>query len=346
MEFQMLFADTEESIDLRVGHPSEVIFRESMTGVINRIKDASIFVLDPQAIEMGVNVFLGKPSSILSALPFVKLPAPSVWIEFSNFASRNAFKNFGNPNPQMDNSVIIEKTGFLLSETDGKIKMEMIAQYQSDQKIKHIELLSSVCEFDTTQDFETLPTIFPSIVRDVPDDATGKAAAYYKMLTNNETEYEAKREIGERFSGYFHPDIQSAMNKVNSGISDSDKIKFLNGHISDMERLFTMQILPTLILLNCRNAVNAEHVPAPEKLNKKRRKKGRPEIKEYNLVKLHLKSRGRKTYETSDNNGKQTSGGIVIGHFKVRKTGVYWWSPYWRGPTNEQTPRRISVITN
>ena len=341
----MLFVDVEESVAARKDDDAGVLFKESMSGAIGRVKEASVFVLDANAVTMGINVWLGRPSSIIAALPFVRLPSPTVWIEFSNFAARDALASFGNDNQNLDGSVTIEKTGFLLTEKDGKIKMEMIAQYASADRIKHIELLSAICDFDIADDFSFEHLPLPIVAGNIKGDATGKAAKYYNMLARDDSELKAQREIKERFSGSTHPDFRPIMQKMSSVMSDDKLDGILQGHISDMKRLFTMQILPTLILLNCRNAVDTEHVAAPEKLNKTRRKKKRPEIGDYKLVKLHLNPQKRKIYEGSGATRQQTEGGLVIGHFKVRKSGVYWWSPFWRGPLDSKGARRVNVIT-
>src|SRR5690606_7069330 len=113
----------------------------------------------------------------------------------------------------------------------------------------------------------------------------------------------------------------------------------------EMRRLFLMQILPALILLNCRNAVDVEKVPAPEKLNKQRAKKGRAPVAEHHLVKVHLSPTRKKVYEARGGTARNVRGGLVMGHFKVRKGGIFWWSPHWRGSPTEATSPKTYVLT-
>ena len=117
------------------------------------------------------------------------------------------------------------------------------------------------------------------------------------------------------------------------------------GQLNEMYRLFSMQVLPALILLNCRNAVDTELVAAPDKLNRKRAKKGKAPIPEHNIVKVHLSQARRRAYEARGGSANAARGGLVMGHFKVRKSGIYWWSPHWRGSPSDHVQDRTYVLT-
>ncbi len=99
----------------------------SLDAFRKRLKSARYFVFDEQAVAMAASVAQSKPSSIVACLPFVRLPAPIVWIEFSNQHVRQAMASLGSPNIRPDvYEVDIERTGFLLSEEAGCIKMDYI----------------------------------------------------------------------------------------------------------------------------------------------------------------------------------------------------------------------------
>ena len=124
----MLFVDLAEQVNSPGEDPRKVFAARAMMPFVKRIATAELFVLDPTATEMGVNVFLSKPSSMLAALPFVRLPAPQVWIEFSNTAARAALAKLGNDNQWREGGVFIERTGFLLTEAPGGLSMECAAR--------------------------------------------------------------------------------------------------------------------------------------------------------------------------------------------------------------------------
>lgn len=338
----MLFVDVEESLKTMKKQPMGEFYSSVMSGVVSRIAKASVFVLDQNATAMCANVFFSRPSSILAALGFVRLPTDTVWIEYSNIAAREAFARLGNDNPWAEGAVFIERSGLLLTQKEGAIDMEAVAQFRKDDG-RIIELLTARCRFDTTPGIKLDPSR-----RRTPEKhehgATGQAKKYYDLLSRDEAELAARDEIRLRFGGSLHTDYVAMVSSI-PGIKERLQTT-LEGHVDDIYRMFTTQILPSLILMNCRNAVEQEYVAAPAKLNKARRAKGRPEIGPYHIVKLKLRPKKKRIYEERGYSGVQMSGGLVVGHFKVRKTGVFWWSPYLRlGGPAPAAPRTVHMVT-
>ncbi|MCS4089919.1 hypothetical protein [Rhizobium sp. BK176] len=338
----MLFVDAEESLKSMERQPMGDFYSSVMSGVLSRIGKASAYVLDQNATAMCANVFFSRPSSILNALGFVRLPMETVWIEYSNIATREAFAKLGNDNKWAEGSVLIERSGLLLTQKDGAIDMEALAQFRKDDG-RIIELLTAKCRFDTTPGIKSDPTERRTPMK-TDHGATGQAKKYYDLLARDENELAAKDELRRRFSGSLHADWVALVSMI-PGI-ESQLRTTLSGHISDIFNMFSTQVLPSLILMNCRNAVEQEFVPAPAKLNKARRAKGRPEIGPYHIVKLKLRPKVRRMYEQNGYSGVQISGGLVVGHFKVRRTGVYWWSGHLRrgGPASN-APRTVHMVT-
>jgi hypothetical protein len=338
----MLFVDVEESLKSMKRQPMGEFYSSVMAGVVSRIGKASVFVLDSNASAMSANVFFSRPSSILSALGFVRLPADTVWIEYSNIAAREAFAKLGNDNRWAEGGVMIERSGLLLTQRDGAIDMEAVAQFRKDDG-RIIELLTAKCRFDTTPGIKIDPAERRMPTK-VDHGATGQAKKYYDLLSRDEKELAANDELRHRFGGSLHTDYIAMVSMI-PGIETQLRTT-LAGHIDDIYRMFSTQVLPSLILINCRNAVEQEFVPAPAKLNKARRAKGRPEIGPYHIVKLKLRPKVKRMYEQHGYSGVQISGGLVMGHFKVRKTGVFWWSPYLRlGGPGSPTPRTVHMVT-
>jgi hypothetical protein len=107
-----------------------------------------------------------------------------------------------------------------------------------------------------------------------------------------------------------------------------------------------------LLLLSCKN-IQTEPVSAPAKLNKKRRKKGKPEIREYNVLRLVLPGKSGKSGGSSGSDGTRTQKpSFCSGHFKTytdaaplfgRLTGRYWWEPHVRGGESAKKKQRVIV---
>ncbi|MBY3150907.1 hypothetical protein HFO56_00495 [Rhizobium laguerreae] len=339
----MLFVDVGESLKSWEKQPMGEFYSSVMSGVVSRIGKASVFVLDQNATAMCANVFFSRPSSILSSLAFVRLPTETVWIEYSNVAAREAFARLGNDNSWREGGVFIERTGMLLTQREGAIEMEAVAQFRKDDG-RIIELLTARCTFDTTPGIKIDPAERRTPKR-FEHNSTGQAKRYYDLLSRDEKELAARDEITHRFGGSLHPDYVSLVSSLGGEDFKRTFQKTLEGHVSDTHTMFTTQILPALILMNCRNAIEQEYVEAPAKLNKARRAKGRPEIGPYRIVKLKLRPKQKRLYEQRGYTGIQMSGGLVIGHFKVRKTGVFWWSPFVRGIYSHEAPRTVHMVT-
>ena len=87
-------------------------------------------------------------------------------------------------------------------------------------------------------------------------------------------------------------------------------------------------LLAVLALLNSRNAAEIEFTEPAS--NKRRRLTGKPPLHTYRLV--CIPSRYKQRYiPTADEDPRQIRAHFVRGHFKVRKTGVYFWSAFQRG---------------
>ena len=108
---------------------------------------------------------------------------------------------------------------------------------------------------------------------------------------------------------------------------------------SDPTALLTLAVFEsTLLFLNCKNVV-VNIVNPPEKLNKKRLRKGKLPIFTYRT--LHLPSHSvLKSGEKQESLGNHNRIHLCRGHFKVytedrplmgRHVGMYYWEPYVRG---------------
>lgn len=86
-----------------------------------------------------------------------------------------------------------------------------------------------------------------------------------------------------------------------------------------------------LALLNTRNAAEARDVDLSG-LNKARARQGRPTFCEHKILRLRLPGISeQKRSGLSPAQKAHIRGHFVRGHFKQRKTGLYWWSDFFRG---------------
>lgn len=85
-----------------------------------------------------------------------------------------------------------------------------------------------------------------------------------------------------------------------------------------------------LAVINSRNLVSiTPDTTDLTKLNRARAKRGKPPMLQFRKVAISL-SRSATTRASQRGDGAMPLH-TVRGHFKVRKSGIYWWAPYWRG---------------
>ena len=88
-----------------------------------------------------------------------------------------------------------------------------------------------------------------------------------------------------------------------------------------------------ILLLNSRNMTAAQAVPAPERLNRQRARKGRAPLLDYTTIRIKL-SRSLAQRAGADSERSAARLHVVSGHFKVRKSGIFWWSDHARGESD------------
>lgn len=90
-------------------------------------------------------------------------------------------------------------------------------------------------------------------------------------------------------------------------------------------------IFSILILMNAKNCVDIKPVTIEPRLNKARRKNGKPELLDYSVINIRLNRAAERAHASGEMTREEARMHVVRGHFKIRKSGVYWWRPHWRG---------------
>lgn len=85
-----------------------------------------------------------------------------------------------------------------------------------------------------------------------------------------------------------------------------------------------------LICLQAKNILHSSPLDIPEKLQNARVKSGKQKLVEFTRVDIDL-SRGASGRAGVGQDRAALRAHFVRGHFKIRQTGIFWWSPYVRG---------------
>lgn len=89
-------------------------------------------------------------------------------------------------------------------------------------------------------------------------------------------------------------------------------------------------VIAALCLLSAKGGVSIEPVDHGA-LNAARRKRGKLPLLSHSKVTISISREERERAMAAGVTGEALRQHIVRGHFKVRKTGVYWWRPFVRG---------------
>lgn len=333
----------EES--LRVVYPPGISHFQMLAPFRKRLSAAQVFVLDKDTTAMAAHVSLQKPSSIIAAMKWVRLPFETTWVEFVNDDLRNAMAEYGSPNVRPDSAKVhLKRTGFLMRRHGDGIIGEYASHCRSFKSGTEYTDIAPIRFYYDLTPADVEPADRAAVMKPDYQGATGRLRDRIRLISTDPKEIAAEDDIRRRFRWEPHPDCRLAKQFLALQIGPDEVSTLEHEQAQEAYRLFTMQILPALILLNCRNAVDTELVPAPSKLNKSRASAGRPPMVEHRLIKMHLTKARQKRIAEARDGGRSVRGSLVIGHFKTRETGVFWWTEHARAGYGAVTNRRVVTL--
>jgi hypothetical protein len=95
-----------------------------------------------------------------------------------------------------------------------------------------------------------------------------------------------------------------------------------------------------LIMLNAKNCVTTQTIEPPARLNAARVKRGRMTLMAHTIVGIRLGRRDGRQAEAHGMSAAEVRQHLVRGHFKIRRTGVYWWRGHIRDGLGKGTLAR------
>ncbi len=312
-----------------------------LRGFQARIAEAALYEFDRDAVAMCAHVSLGRPSSILASLSRLRLPAPAVWIEWSGADLRQAMADAGSPNvrpPGGDH--VLERAGFLVWQGDDGFAFDYLSRNRDDRNQRIVDAAPVRGSFATKPSTGMKRACVDA--DEITDDrATGRLRDHLRMISRDPVQGAAHLDLASRHAYAPHPDFAAVVRAARAkGVDVADVVQHQS---EEARRLFDLMVLPALVLLNCRNAVSVEREPAPERLNRSRAKAGKAPIRDRHVVRLSLTTRQAARARAAGDGGRSIRAALVVGHFKVRATGVFWWHPHaragWGAPA--QVVRRV-----
>jgi hypothetical protein len=98
-----------------------------------------------------------------------------------------------------------------------------------------------------------------------------------------------------------------------------------------------------IAMMNSRNAIETRPVDLTS-LNRARAKKRRPLFLSYRTTHLRLSQAQTRAFRAGLLSKEDAGRHRVRGHFKIRRTGVYWWSPFFRGDPAKPVKRQEYTV--
>ena len=297
---------------------------------VNRMRAAHKFILTDDTYAMVASILKEKPSKLVSSIEYAKAPYPLTWVERISTGT-----GFSDARPAT------RKVGYLIEALpNDRYLISMAYSFRDGGKQTNLNPMSFIYDASiTSEEFAAIVDYARSLVT---EDEINELQQY-------------RKEIGVAKS------IQEASDALAAGLSDKEKIigenlgarflsvpcpyligttKFMESKL-DKKKFMMLQsdwvadwcgevmiAMGVFILLNCKNAVNLEPSDL-DKLNAARMKKGRVPLCDYHVVDINLKAAEDALPHGMDGPEKRMH--WRRGHFKRRKTGLYWWSPHLAG---------------
>jgi hypothetical protein len=301
--------------------------KEGIGSLCRKFIEAHKFVVSDDAYEMARHIREQKPSSMLESMNFARPPFPLTWIEYSSSAKRDS--NIDDLRTEAE-APRTKKIGFLVEEkSENELLISMGYSFRDSSLPPIMSILSYV--YDKKKGAEMMEELInlgsgikvdPSTYMKAQD---AKISEWVETLSSHELE--AAKKIGEMFVPFPFPHYMNTMYEGGK-LDQKIMVQSMQSAAADWigETLFPQLFF---ILMNCKNAVEIQDHENIEALNKKRIRNGKLALFDHKTIVLtnKLKAAIREDGETDEHVRMHWR----RGHFKIRKTGVYWWSPHLAG---------------
>lgn len=290
--------------------------------LLPKIRTAQKFTLSPECTAVADSLS-NDYTGLVKAFPHCRLPFPTTWIEF-----------VANERPAFSTAVMYAPTfqvrpkrgGFLLTATrDDLSAWKAHLFWSTDLGCSCPTMLAM--NFDMTEPFSDYSVNFR-----LQNASKYNSSIIQGNFTNHPGWERAKESTRLTMLAHTEPARPDYDPPLPIGI-ETNRIKEFYEAMADLSRADwagePAYLLAVIGLLNARNAVETETVDR-HKMNKSRIKRGKPPMCEYKVLKIARRQR-RHYASDGDVHHAAARGHFVMGHWKVRKTGIFFWHPHSRG---------------
>lgn len=288
-----------------------------------RIRDAKPqrFYLDDNVVAACEQVSQSKPESLLSAFAFARLPYASTWLEWHRpKVPESAAHQFG---------VLLTDASGEAGPRDGSAAIATLVL-----RAGHLTVIAPFwILLDWSQELKFLDR-------------------YKQMDLGGEPQSGAERELRHRqgiipnqqFRSYWEDGHYPLLTKEDVYTWDTAHLtEEQRAEIDDMAYAASHPawlVTGFLVMLNSRSILECQREDL-RALNKSREKKGKPPLASgFIHTRLRIPKHVSSAFGNSASERAAARLHVVRGHFKVRKTGVFWWTPHPRGAGRSEVKRQ------
>jgi len=340
-----------EKLVKRVGSQHDQLYHGAYTHLSRDLKAAEKFVFDLDLSIAAMDVAKTKPSTLLAALPMSRPPFKTVWLEWPEKAMRVAlghqiFGDADSPTP--------DRCGCLIQEVKDKEWMCTVAW---EHRTLNETIIGGIgFRFNLVGGMFQLMHQYGMASQELVNDPKYGMQEFKLFIPEHiPTIDEIRINTFNTFSGefpkaevdalvtlldHFTPMLAPCMHKlvtnivarINKGeLPKKTVVEIVEGWKQDLEGMPAL-IRAFLLMLNSRNAV--ELVAVPQKRRSATRiKQQKVSSCSHTIVRVNLSRQQKRRAEMpAERNSPRMH--LVRGHFKVRKSGVYWWNSFVKGNPN------------
>jgi len=300
------------------------------------------FVLHSDAASTIHDLMLASPRQMLAALPICRLPFKSLWVEF-DYKDRQAYiarlLESGRKIANLDGDIVPKRLGFLLRSGSFEGRDGVFAEVAWDNPLDtHVRSAAGVIFLVTD------PVVSGEC-------ATDKERADIRRYHEAYPDSYSARYSGPELDASLLLERRIRMAEFQHHVAVSDLAAFRgqkDAHAEQVRYDLSHEwrfVLSLLIALNSRNVIRIGEEVDRTALNRQRTKKGKSPLLSHCEVRLSLSRFHRKQmHGVAESRDLQAH--IVRGHWKLRKSGLFWWNPHIRGCEGDPPAQRIYNVVD
>lgn len=309
------------------------------------IEKAQRFVFSQEAIGACFELSQSRPSSLLEALPMCRAPFQLMWLEWGHIPGRPFSSEW--PDKSVDaKDFLPQRFGALIEcidDTHQRFGISFFWNFTSKkadgETVRYLEDRGEDCInicpmgvivnwHDHWQPMDRLSALKPALSDSDLEKVICKSWPVAKFL-GDQKERDAILKMDKSAVAAVVPHMRDFVDLLKKEQRFETIEKFIGASMRDISGEIKI-IQAALCLMNSKNCVAMEKAKL-SKINARRLKKKKKPLLSYSTVTINLSKIDQHFADSQNLSREEIRRHVVRGHFKLRKSGVYWWRPFLRG---------------